>query len=111
MVYFADEFVISYLYASSYFNRYGSIPFPERPHGLAGVYDFYKEHFNVTGKAQVMGWLTASMLYQGDKTTLCPCGSRRKMYMCRHRAFFEAMTKKQIRCYENDLTYLIPKIP
>lgn len=93
LTYFVDEFVISYLYASTYFNRYGTIPFPERPHGFSGIYDFYKEYFSVKTNSQVLAWLMAIILYQNDKMILCPCGSNRKVENCIHRTFFKTMTE------------------
>jgi hypothetical protein len=81
---FVDRVLPSYLYAAKYFYRYGSAPqYGERPHGLEGTIQAYKERYNVQADElfiELLSMLMGIKPYRGH--TLCPCGSEHKLRDC-----------------------------
>ena len=78
------EYVEPFFFSYEYYVRFGVLPFGERPHGVEGVLDGYRElfgelDFNVTwrlvrfcGKGKYRGHID------------CPCGNGKKIRDCRH---------------------------
>ena len=81
---FVDQILPSYLYAAKYFYRYGTVPqYGERPHGLEGTTQAYKERYNAQDDElliELLSMLVKIKPYRGH--TLCPCGSERKLRDC-----------------------------
>jgi hypothetical protein len=83
--FFVKNFMVNYLYAASYYEKYGTMPFGERAHGYEGVFDFYKDLLEVDTKEKVLGILQVICLrkYRGHQP--CPCGSGKNMRNCKHK--------------------------
>lgn len=82
-----SEFLIkhidSYLYSATYFIKYNcQFPYGERPHGLMGILDFWKEYLNTDDIGIVYGVMNyiSKNNYRGHD--LCPCGSKGKVRNC-----------------------------
>lgn len=78
--------VIPYLYAYSYFQRHGVLPFGQLDHGSNGIRNDYANLFGVTSEtaAQEMVRL-ASLRKRHANKHLCPCGSLLRVGRCHHR--------------------------
>jgi len=81
---FVDRVLPSYLYAAKYFHRYGTAPqYGERPHGIEGTIQAYKERYNAQDDGllvELLSILVGIKLYRGHMS--CPCGSGRKLRDC-----------------------------
>lgn len=79
LLYFIEELVIPFLYSASWYNRYKVYPFGERPHGLNGIFDYYKEFWHVDNNRVACGLLfvalstNRNLKYRGHQP--CPCNS------------------------------------
>jgi len=62
-------------------------PFGERPHGGAGVLEFYKEQLGTDDPAKVFNFIRALAKGSVRGHWLCPCGSGRILRKCHHTAW------------------------
>ncbi|HPM38249.1 MAG TPA: SEC-C domain-containing protein [candidate division Zixibacteria bacterium] len=79
---FVEEAVVPYLYAYSYVEQRGEMPFGEWSHGLRGILDFYRSEFSTEDDLIVLGLLRilADDDYRGHQP--CPCGSGHRLRNC-----------------------------
>lgn len=86
---FIENYVISYLYTYSYWEKYGVFPYGERSHGEAGEIEYFKELLDVDSEEQIEPFLekiaAKGFRYKGRE--YCPCGSGHLMNSCRHKGF------------------------
>jgi len=84
---FAKKCITPYLYAMSYKSKYGGdLIFGELSHGVMGLFEDYKELFNVKNEEAVFRTLDilASKKREANKK-ICPCGCNRKSGQCNFR--------------------------
>lgn len=82
LLFYVEKFVIEYLYGFSYKKKFGYLPYGERPHGISGIVDFYKELFKVSDTNSIFEFLKilTNCIYRGHH--LCPCNSGRRLRNC-----------------------------
>ena len=51
---FFREFLISYLYSYSHYERFGKPPFGEYSHGHEGIFEFYRNHFDCDSTEKII---------------------------------------------------------
>jgi hypothetical protein len=84
---FVELCVIPYLYARSYFEWHGVMPFGELEHGGAGIVQDLAELFVVATTDNVVQFVhLASMRKRRANKERCPCGSERRLGRCHHGA-------------------------
>ena len=107
LVAWMDEFVEPYFFSYEYYDRYGSFPFGERPHGLNGVIHTYQELFHTDDleKACLLLRYVAESTYRGHAP--CPCGSGERLRKC-HGQYLQPfmMNPKKKAIALSDLQYL-----
>lgn len=84
---FAKKCITPYLYAMSYKSKYGGdLIFGELSHGVMGLFEDYKEIFNVKSEEAVFRTLDilASKEREANKK-ICPCGCNRRSGKCNFR--------------------------
>lgn len=106
LLHFVNECVISYLYAVTYFKKYGSFPFGERSHGVEGIIEYYYDKWNLSDPRKVI--LILSMIYfRNYRGHLpCPCGSGIKARKCHGAFILEAINSEHKQCYDSDLIFI-----
>lgn len=79
---FVETLVIPFLYSYSYYEKTGNMPFGELSHGGEGLFENYKELFNVDSVEQVLRLfkIIIDNSYKGHN--LCPCGSGNILRKC-----------------------------
>lgn len=79
---FVENLLIPYLYSHSYKEKYGKMPFDELSHGMKGIFEYYKELFDIDCEYAVLRFLKilADNNYRGH--LICPCGSDIKLRDC-----------------------------
>lgn len=79
---FMRELAIPYLYSFSCWEKHGTMPYGERPHGGRGILESYRERFKVDSDSTAASLLLipATTSYRGHKR--CPCGSRLRIRDC-----------------------------
>ena len=110
LIFFVNTFVVNYLYSVSYFVKYGIMPFGERAHGSQGIYEYYKDFFEVKTNGQALGVLMFVALgnYRGHLD--CPCGSGEKIRKCIHKdIILNAIRSEFLSCYQADCLELIKR--
>lgn len=82
LLFYIEKFVIEYLFSFSYKEKFGQLPYGERPHGCEGIIDYYKELFGVTDINCIVKFLQllSSNNYRGHH--LCPCNSGKRLRNC-----------------------------
>ncbi|MDO9529379.1 MAG: SEC-C metal-binding domain-containing protein [Syntrophales bacterium] len=100
MVGFVEDLLIPYLYAHSFLQEYGEMPFGELSHGVEGIIEYYKNLFDVDSNYMVVGFLRilADNNYRGHIP--CPCGSHAKLRNCHGNLLLE------LQRYQNKNNYL-----
>lgn len=106
LLHFMNECVTSYLYAATYFKKYGSFPFGERSHGVEGIIEYYYEKWNLSDLQKVVSILSAIYLKQYRGHLPCPCGSGIKARKCHGRFILEAINSEHKQCFDSDLYYI-----
>lgn len=81
---FVDEAVVPYLYGHSYFQRYGTMPFEELPHGREGVVEDLADIFGAPASCVLKFVIAISLRKRVANKTLCPCGNMRRLGRCHH---------------------------
>ncbi len=106
-----DEFVEPYFFSYEYYQRFGVFPFGERPHGLEGIIDTYKEQFHENDPVivlQLMKYIVTNQ-YRGHQ--LCPCGSKKRLRDCHGDVLFPCMTDQHKReIVSSDVGLIIKEI-
>ncbi len=83
---FIQKCVIPYLYAFSYFQKYGVLPFGDLAHGLKGIRQDYASLFGVKDEDAAGKMVRlASMKKRSANKYPCPCGSGRRVGKCHNR--------------------------
>lgn len=72
------EFLGTYVY----YSKYGTFPYGERGHGSLGIFETYKEIFNVSTNQQVLNLMQVDKLSNRVRNINCPCNSRLKFKNC-----------------------------
>lgn len=86
------NYVEPYFVSYEYYERYGSFPMGERPHGSAGIIQSYMDFFDADElQAKRMIYFLAYKNYRGHQP--CPCGSGIRMRKCHG--------KKLLKFYNN----------
>lgn len=93
--FFIHDFIIQFLYANSYKEKYAKYPWPTQDHRYSGILDYYRELFGFNNNRQTDLFLRE--IYKHNKKALkkhvyCPCGSGKKFYEC-HKKQYEDMCK------------------
>ena len=78
---FVEELVVPFLFAFSYKNQYGEMPFGELTHGVEGLLDYYADFFGTPKEVTVYLLMCLAGGYR-QPHSLCPCGSGRKLRKC-----------------------------
>lgn len=74
--------VYAYFVGQSVFAATGEWPFGERRHYLAGVLDFYREHFKVSDPVVVLEFLKVALKSPVKGHWYCPCGNGLVLRKC-----------------------------
>lgn len=112
LLFFMDEFVMAYFYSLKFWIIYGRMPFGERSHNKAGIYEFYKDYFFVNTDRKVVSLLESLVRYSGQISadSLCPCGSNLPVHLCWHCTLLtRAVSEFEYEYYQNDLEALSRK--
>lgn len=105
LVFFMNEFVMAYFYSLNFWIIYGRMPFGERSHNNAGIYEFYKDYFFVNTDKKVDSLLESLVRSSGPilPNALCPCGSNLPVRLCWHCTLFTvAASEFECICYQRD---------
>jgi len=83
---FTGRCLLPYLFAYSYKEKYGKLPFGELEHGQAGIVDDLRRMFRVDSEVQVLQLLQlAGTQRRKANRPNCPCGSGQRVGKCHHR--------------------------
>jgi hypothetical protein len=78
---FIKQYALPYFYKQAYRLNYGYYPGMEYPHGLEGVWVYYRELFNVDNNENILKILT-QYSKSFHKKSLCFCGNGNKFRNC-----------------------------
>lgn len=82
-----NGFVIPYLYAHTFFQKHGSMPFGELDHGDKGLRQQLADMFGARGTERPEEFLRlAGMKKRDANKQSCPCGSGRRLGRCHNRS-------------------------
>ncbi len=86
---FVENLLLDHLYAWSYKDKHGVLPFGEHSHGGEGILEYYKKEFDVDDVSLVLGLLKILVdnNYRGHQ--LCPCDSGLKLRKCHGKKLLE----------------------
>lgn len=82
LLFYVREFVLHYLYGYSHLERFGELPYGERPHGFEGLLDFYKEYFDTDNEVLAAWLLHKAVVKQYRGHHECECGSGNQLRNC-----------------------------
>lgn len=105
---YLEKYVMSYLYAASYFSRYKEIPFGERSHGIDGIKEAYMERYNCDKEDMLISLvcvLAGVEKYRGH--SMCPCGSNKKLRECHGGRLLADIQSELVEYYQSDAYCLI----
>lgn len=105
---YIEKYVMSYLYAASYFSRYKEIPFGERTHGIVGIKEAYMERYNCDEEdvlISLLRVLVGLQRYRGHDT--CPCGSNKKLRECHGGRLLSDIQSELAEYYQYDACLLL----
>ena len=107
---FVNKFLIEYLYAYSFKEMYGKLPYGERKHGVLGVIDYYRETFNIFDIKNIIEFLKilSKVNYRGH--CICPCGSGKKLRDCHGNIIRKLISMEMSKQYDEDLKEIEEKI-
>ncbi|HUU96350.1 MAG TPA: hypothetical protein VM487_11465 [Phycisphaerae bacterium] len=115
LIHYLTGQVVPFLFSHAYFSLYGDMPFGERPHGAAGLLDFYKELLGVEQDLVVLGFLRilADDDYKGHVP--CPCGRGLILRKCHGQQLREARDHQRASDFLNEwiavFKYLVEQAP
>lgn len=109
ILFYVNEFVVSYFYSVSFFKKYGCFPFGERSHGTQGIIEYYREKFKVENVNQIIDLLM--VIYKGNYRghLPCACGSGIATRKCHGLVLLEAIKSARKDLFIQDL-YCIVKL-
>lgn len=85
LVGFTESCVVPFLYAHSFLERHGVLPFGELAHGSTGALKDYRDLFNVeTTEASLEMLFLLTLPKRVANKKPCPCGSGRRVGSCHH---------------------------
>lgn len=112
LINFFKILVDPFLYSCEFYRRYGAMPFGERPHGVDGIIDFYKEYLGANNDkefAKLFLFVVKNNKYRGHLP--CPCGSGKSTRNCHgnflKRIFIEKGNKAYAKLLTKDMEELI----
>lgn len=79
---FVNKSVIDFLYAFSFKEKYGYMPYGEWSHGGKGIIEYYSAVFKVDNSVSVVGLLRTLADHDFRRQMLCPCGNKKKLRKC-----------------------------
>lgn len=82
LLYWFQNFVVSYFYSVMYYNKYRKVPYGERKHGTLGIIQFYSEFLKLYNKKDIYAVLNAIKHNNINESSKCPCGSYKKIRKC-----------------------------
>lgn len=86
LITFIRECVVPYLYAYSYWEAHGVLPFGELSHGNAGLFEDYMGILGVADRRLCLDLIAlAGMKRRVANRHRCPCHSGRRLGRCHHR--------------------------
>ena len=102
LLFFIEELVIPFLFAFSYKDRYGEMPFGELSHGIEGILEYYADFF---GTSRYDSILLLKCLADGVVPPLdrCPCGSGRKVKNCHGPRLSALRSHQTAQAFEDEL--------
>lgn len=104
---YISKYVTNYLYAASFFSRYGEVPFGERSHGIKGIKEAYMDRYKCDNEEMLVSLLCILVgikKYRGH--AICPCGSNMKLRDCHGNKVLKDIQSEQHKYYCTD-AYLI----
>lgn len=83
LLHYVQDMVTNYFSSVKWHEIYGNCPFSERSHGAKGLFEFYRQYWNVEDDALAMRLLLSALLpgtYRGHQK--CLCGSNKIARKC-----------------------------
>jgi hypothetical protein len=105
---FIDEQVVPYLFSYSYKRDYGSLPYKDRPHGVPGLLDYYREFFGTSGIG-AMRLLKCLADDFAPPLMACPCGAGKRLQDCHAGKLAELRPCLAAGRFEAELRQMIDK--
>lgn len=98
LLFFVNEFVVSFLYSVAWHQRFSNLPYGERPHGVAGIIEYYKEFWKTDDEKKAARLLHIALAGNYRGHAVCPCGSGMKARKCHGEQFKKIITfpKKEL---------------
>lgn len=103
-----QTFVVNYFYSAMYYNKYGRIPYGERPHGTKGIIQFYMDFLNVDNIQKIYDILNAIEMDEIKDFYKCPCGSLKKIRKC-HLSQINLLKKVGVKSDLKEISKLIKR--
>ena len=102
---FIRNLLIPFLYAISFKEKHGYMPFGELSHGPIGIFEYYKELFEIESELGVLELLKLIVEdnYRGHYT--CPCGSASRLRDCHGPLILEIKTLQSRDRFFDDFLY------
>lgn len=80
---FLDKYLNSYLYAHSFQEKYGVMPYADRSHGYQGIVEFYREYLDINDNTVLYILLSEAVETKSrNRNRPCHCGSGKKYEHC-----------------------------
>jgi hypothetical protein len=89
---FIEKILNPYLYRWIYLQKYGTAPWGERPHGIAGIYEFYSDFFHTKSVSVIISLLSLAIMQNDRANFVCPCGSGEKVKSCHRKSIHKLYT-------------------
>lgn len=99
--------ITDYLYTAKFFLKFGRYPFGERSHCEDGIFEFYREYFNVESHEAICNLLftIAKQQYRGHLP--CPCGSGIRGRRCHGAEILKVINTPIRLVFELDLKSIV----
>lgn len=88
LLHYVKDMVADYFASVKWFIRYGDYPFGQRSHGTKGVFEFYRQFWDVDNDQLAARMLCIALVpgtYRGHQP--CPCGSGKIARKCHSSSF------------------------
>lgn len=106
ILFFVNKFVIDYLFSYSYLKKTGHLPYGERPHGVLGIIDFYKEILGISDIRTILDFL--KVLASGSfREHQCICKSGKRTRNCHGKIIKKLLAKNIPEYFQNDYDSII----
>jgi hypothetical protein len=108
---FVEDQVIPYLFSFCFRQKYGKMPYGERPHGGKGLLESYHEVFKVEDRSAVLHLLKilAMNSYRGHLP--CACGANIKLKKCHGPELIEMRSLRPAKHFLADIGLIIRDLP